>query len=1008
MGAAVERNRLLQELATFCEAHPIDEKILLVPSFAVGTQILDALARSGSAHLNLRPATLFSLALEVAGPLLAADGRRLLSRAQLLAVVESACDEVLKADSYFGKLRERVGLHRALHRTLDELRRAGVAPGALPAEAFEDARKARELAALARAFDATLERIGAADAAEVFDRAARACAEPGRRIPASAHVLRPAGLDLAPLEERFLASCAPVTVPLAEDAPETGNTSSTLTFSHALSEENEVRGVFRRILDEGLRLDDVEIAFDDDATYRPLVHELASQYGVSCTFDDGVPVTYTRPGQGVLDYLDWIAHDFRVAALERLLADGRADLKPFQPAASRVGGIRAARLLRRARIFAGASRYVPRLDALVERERQPEPEGESGGALDAARAERLAAAETLRSFVRRLFGLTPKISRGRLSLPALAAACREVVREMLTLSSDLDGAAADALAGLFQQLAELPERALSCGEAADRLREAVESLAVVSATPAPGHVHIARLSRAGYSARPRTFVLGLDEARFPGPPRQDPVLLDSERDALNHTLPTASRLGLPGRSSADEKRHALRALLARVRGKVVLSFSNRDILQDAERFPSPVLLQLYREREGTPEAGYDSLAKSFGAPVTFVPGGAPLDETEWWLARIRAAPGAPGFGVEVDRAYPWLEDGARAETERDSEAFTPWDGRLSAAAADLDPRVTKQPLSASRLEKLAKCPRAYFYEYVLDLSPPEEERSESEWLNAREFGNLLHEVLYDFMSGLRADGLRLDPARDIARLKAVAGKRIARWKELVPPPNLAALRAQEDELIAACNIFLRSEAENPGSTPRWFEVPFGLKRASRDEPLGSPDPVEIRTPGGSFLLQGQIDRIDEMEDGRFTVWDYKSGGDYAFKEEHRAPRPLNGGRLLQHALYKRAAAALLARAGIRDADVTSGYILPTRKGKMQRFKLEAGSTLVDETLDDLFALVASGSFPHTADEADCRFCLFRSICGDVAAAAARAGRKRDSEQADPLLEPLRAIQRRGV
>jgi len=313
MGAAVERNRLLQELATFCEAHPIDEKILLVPSFAVGTQILDALARSGFAHLNLRPATLFSLALEVAGPLLAADGRRLLSRAQLLAVVESACDEVLKADSYFGKLRERVGLHRALHRTLDELRRAGVAPGALPAEAFEDARKARELAALARAFDATLERIGAADAAEVFDRAARACAEPGRRIPASAHVLRPTGLDLAPLEERFLASCAPVTVPLAEDAPETGNTSSTLTFSHALSEENEVRGVFRRILDEGLRFDDIEIAFDDDATYRPLVHELASQYGVSCTFDDGVPVTYTRPGQGVLDYLDWIAHDFRVA-----------------------------------------------------------------------------------------------------------------------------------------------------------------------------------------------------------------------------------------------------------------------------------------------------------------------------------------------------------------------------------------------------------------------------------------------------------------------------------------------------------------------------------------------------------------------------------------------------------------------------------------------------------------------------------------------------------------------
>ena len=664
MGAAVERNRLLQELAAFCEGHPIDEKILLAPSFAVGTQVLDALARSGCAHLNLRPATPFSLALDVAGPLLAADRRRLLSRAQLLAVVESACDEVLKADSYFGRLRERVGLHRALHRTLDELRRAGVAPGALPPEAFEDARKAKELAALARAFDATLEKLGAADAAEVFDRAARACAEPSRRIPASVHVLRPAGLELAPLEERFLASCAPVTVPLAEDAPETGVGSPALTFSHALSEENEVRAVFRRILDEGLRLDDVEIAFDDDTTYRPLVHELSSQYGVSCTFDDGIPVTYTRPGQGILDYLDWVAHDFRVAALERLFADGRADLKPFQPASSRVGGIRAARLLRRARIFAGAPRYAPRLDALVERERLPEPEVEPDGARGAARAERLAAAETLRSFVTRLFGLTPKITRARVSLPALAAACREVVREMLTRASELDGAAAEALARLFQQLAELPERTLSSAEAADRLREAVVGLAVVSSTPMPGHVHVARLSRAGHSARPWTFVLGLDESRFPGPPRQDPVLLDSERDALNRTLPAASHLGLPGRTSTDEKRLALRALLARVRGKVDLSFSNRDILQDAERFPSPVLLQLFREREGTPEAGYDSLARSLGAPATFVPSGAPLDETEWWLAGVRAAAGAPGLGAEVERAYPWLAEGARAEAAR--------------------------------------------------------------------------------------------------------------------------------------------------------------------------------------------------------------------------------------------------------------------------------------------------------------------------------------------------------
>lgn len=1005
MVPAVERNRLLAELANFCAAHPVDEKILLVPSFPVGTQILGALARSGFAHLNLRPATVFSLAHGIAAPSLAAEGKRLLSRAQLLAVVESACDEVLGPASYFGALRRSVGLHRALHRTLDELRRARVTPAELGSAAFDDPRKGAELAALAKAYESTLARLGAADAAEVLQRAAAACAG-GRRLEATAHLLRPSGLELAPLEEAFLGAWAGAAVPLAEDAFEPAHPGSGLAFAHALGEENEVRSVFRRILDESLRVDEVEIVFDDDATYRPLVHELASQYGLPCTLADGVPVAYTRPGQGILDVLDFVAHGFRSSFLERLLADGRAELGADTRPAFRVGGVRAARLLRRARVVAGAARYAPRLDALVERERAPSVNEESFGQADAAREERLVAAETLRAYVSRLLAALPPVTRGAVSLPALARSCGEIVGALLARASNLDGTAAVALGDLFGQLAELPERRLPAEEAAGRLREAVEGLAIDSASPAPGHVHAARLGRAGWSGRPWTFVLGLDEARFPGPPRQDPVLLDSEREALNRAR-TGGHLALPGQSQSASRVAELHALLARVRGRAVLTFSNRDILQDSERFPSPVLLALFRAREGLPTASWENFALALPNAATFVPEGAPLDEVEWWLARFREAPGAPGRGAEVGRTYPWLGDGARADEARASVAFTPWDGRLSADPADLDPRLNRVPLSASRLEKLAKCPRAYFYEYVLDLTAPDEIRREDEWLNAREFGILLHETLYDFMAGLRVEGLRLDPIRDAARLKAAAGRRLARWKEIVPPPNLAAFRAQEDELLAACDIFLRAEGANT-ATPKWFEVPFGMRRASRDEPLGSPDPVEIAMPEGSFLLQGQIDRIDETGPGRYTVWDYKSGGDFAFKEEDRASHPLNGGRLLQHALYRRAAAQLLARVGTPAAEVTSGYFLTTRKGRMQRFEMVASDAAVDGTLHDLFSFVASGSFPHTADAGDCRFCAFRAICGNVAEVAARAAAKRDAAEEDARLEPVRSILRRGV
>ncbi|MGZ6971603.1 MAG: PD-(D/E)XK nuclease family protein, partial [Thermoanaerobaculia bacterium] len=620
--------------------------------------------------------------------------------------------------------------------------------------AFDDRRKGAELAALAKAYETILARLGAADAAEVLQRATAACA--GRcRLAAAAHLLRPSGLELAPLEDAFLDAWAGAAVSLSEDAFDAAHPGPAVTFAHALSEENEVRSVFRRILDEGLHVDEVEIVFDDDPTYRPLVHELSSQYGMPCTLADGVPVAYTRPGQGILDVLDFVGRDFRSSSLERLLADGRADLGSDARPAHRIGGVRAARLLRRARVVAGAARYAPRLEALVTRERTPSVHEESSGQADATREERLLAAETLRAYVSRLLAVIPPISRGMISLPALARSCGEIVRTLLARASDLDGAAAEALHDLFAQLAELPERRLPAGEAAGRLREAVDGLAVDSASPAPGHVHAARLGRAGWSGRAWTFVLGLDEARFPGPPRQDPVLLDSEREVLNRYR-ARGRLALPGQSQSASRIAELHALLARVCGRAVLTFSNRDILQDSERFPSPVLLARFRAREGRPAASWEDFAHALPKAATFVPDGAPLDEVEWWLARFREAPGAPGRGAEVGRGYPWLGDGALAEEARGSAAFTAWDGRLSAGPADLDPRKNRVPLSASRLEKLAKCPRAYFYEYVLDLTPPDEIRREDEWLNAREFGNLLHETLYDFMAGLRAEGLRLD------------------------------------------------------------------------------------------------------------------------------------------------------------------------------------------------------------------------------------------------------------
>ena len=84
------------------------------------------------------------------GRSLAEQGLTLLSRVQSLALVEQACAEALTETSYFGRLRDRPGLHRAVQSTLDELREAGVTADNLPDEAFTHPGKVADVRSILR------------------------------------------------------------------------------------------------------------------------------------------------------------------------------------------------------------------------------------------------------------------------------------------------------------------------------------------------------------------------------------------------------------------------------------------------------------------------------------------------------------------------------------------------------------------------------------------------------------------------------------------------------------------------------------------------------------------------------------------------------------------------------------------------------------------------------------------------------------------------------------------
>jgi hypothetical protein len=112
------------------------------------------------------------------------------------------------------------------------------------------------------------------------------------------------------------------------------------------------------------------------------------------------------------------------------------------------------------------------------------------------------------------------------------------------------------------------------------------------------------------------------------------VLPDADRAAISDALEV-------GAVAAAKVRADFWRLLGRLRGDVHLSYSCRDLVQQAEVFPSPLLLEVYRRHAGAPQATLaEFLAAIADQTESFVPldPASAINESEWWLATLGENP----------------------------------------------------------------------------------------------------------------------------------------------------------------------------------------------------------------------------------------------------------------------------------------------------------------------------------------------------------------------------------
>ncbi len=1047
---------MIRFLASFCREHVLDEKVFVVPSFFVGRQIGEALARETGSWVNLRFTTLPALAQEIAGPALAGAKLRPLTSREALDHFEGSFRALLAQGRlpYFGRAEATPGVVRALHRALETVRLSGLRSADLKPGDFILEDKGREFMLLLARYEESLAATGVLDQAGLYAFALDTLEKrkgKGRRadagnsagpvilclrdhpypklgrdlvtaaagtnlvlvprsevlglerprhfwpaVPQAVPPPRSVRSDLDRLPWLFAPREAPPLEPSAAQvkagagggqkkrpAAERGS----LEIFRAVGPANECREILRRVFASGTPLDQVEVVHPPGLTYPSLFHLFAARAGLPVTFDGGIPLTFTAPGRAFLGLVEWVEKDYRESVLRRLLESGDLAFPDVnlgglvEPPSARA----AARLLTEASIGWGRSRYLTRLEALrrekeadLERAREPrdseDDPGESG--IEALERE-VNEVVWLKLAVGRLLEFIPAATPlGPAECTELCAGLARLMGTCATVQSEFDREAAaainDRLRDLSAALVEPAAEPLLLEQALDRVRASIEDLTVGRSAPQPGRLHLSSFSAGGFSGRPTSFICGLDQGSFPGRGLQDPVLLDEERARISEALPTtadslreslfgmASLLASLGEGSAEASAGAAPA------GHVTLSYPSFEVDEGRPCFPSSLILQAFRLVTSRPAANYSDLDGGLAEALGFLPDAVDkaFDELDWWLVRL-SRDGLLLDGIEsVFEAFPDLARGHAAAETRASPFLSGYEGIVRVNPGEVDPRLNqKSSISPTRLETLAECPRRFFLRYLLGVEPPAAvEYDPSLWLDARQRGSLLHDVLCEFMTEVVRRGEKPHRSRHFDLAMATAEKVLAEWKNEIPPPSERVYEKERRELCDALEVFLRVEAgREPEAEPFWFEKKLA--------------PVLLKLdPQTSFRLSGIVDRVDRIGPHRYRIIDYKSGKPGKYEKA----RAFGHGRVLQHALYALAVEEVLRSEGregpARVAE--SGYFFPTWRGEGQeRIIKNFDRAVLKRLLDDLLDILARGYFVPFSDE-PCRFCDYAAVCAN--------------------------------
>jgi len=711
-----------------------------------------------------------------------------------------------------------------------------------------------------------------------------------------------------------------------------------ISLVSAPGEGREVSEIAREILRwverDGLKFSDIGILLRGTEPYVPLLAEAFSRLQIPYYLHAGRPLWTTRTGQSanlllrivkenfsrstVMEFITYAPIDFR-----RLMNDSEdePDIALWDFFSTEAG------------IVARTNEWNARLERLRRRtEKQQRTRGDWDERMQAHRVTSLA---QFQQFVRHLFGsLMTLPNRGRWS--DLADGFSNLLRAILTPAPETERVTAEinglAWLDLLNEQIDLERFSRAVELTLNSARESSDGFG-------KGKVFIGDIMSARGLVFRAVVVPGMVEKMFPRSWRQDPILLDHERQYISEGL--GKELVQKSRQFDEERLLFVLTVMA-ARERILLTYPRLEVLTGRERIPSFFLLRLMEAVNGRAASfsNFDEWKLHRRVPLSrFFPadGNDALDILEYDLLQAdRVVSGTNRSSLNYLPALsPFFNSGLVSEAARwGQKIFTNYDGVLEDlwSRTHLDRRFgNRTTFSPTALECYARCPFRFFIEYLLRVRATEEPDPFA-LLSPQDRGSLVHQILFLFLDKLKREELlpmtreRENPLE--VSLIDIADQVFAQYeKEEVTGFELL-WQLEKEKLTADLRSWLQAELAEAGTfVPARFEQEFLCSF-----PLNGEAVVQIR---------GRIDRVDVSQPDRTArILDYKTGRPRRLKDGE-----FKGGEALQLPLYLYASRELLD-----EATTEASYYYVSRNGKFQKDRFTRDSW--DKKLETLARILA--------------------------------------------------------